>query len=285
MFKSEPFCALTAGETIDGRMIEQQDIDDAAETYDPKFYNARINSNHNHSEYSTRLGSVLSAEARGPELWLEIKPNSHLLRNIEYGQLLHTSAELRRNFRGTGKTYLKGLAMTDEPASVGTTEMHLSSTSNDKDTLIVAGNTVSTEHFSEKPADELTLIQKITNLLSRADKFDKEQLSNQEESEEMSKKTEELLEQSIEQNKQTNLQLSKLVEHLSAEPEEAKAPEQKQDSEQAEENKEVTELKGQVENLSTQVSSLSETMVKLSGMTDEDERSLAGKNGQEKAYY
>ncbi|MGL6026808.1 MAG: GPO family capsid scaffolding protein, partial [Vibrio sp.] len=96
MFKSEPICILKAGPTIDGRNIPQKVIDDIAETYDPKHYTARINDDH--CVWSAKGGSVLSVEKRGDELWAEIKPNSHLLRNIENGQLLHTSCEYIENF-------------------------------------------------------------------------------------------------------------------------------------------------------------------------------------------
>lgn len=124
MFHSKPICILTAGATIDGRFIEQKVIDDIAATYDPEQYNARINAN-NHKR-SIRYGSVLSVEKRGNQLFAILQPNSALLETIEKGQLLHTACELDHDFAGTGKSYLTGLALTDEPISLGTTQMHLS---------------------------------------------------------------------------------------------------------------------------------------------------------------
>lgn len=124
MFHSEPICILTAGATIDGRFIEQKIIDDIAATYDPERYNARINAN-NHKR-SIRYGSVLSVEKRGNQLFAVLQPNSALLETIEKGQLLHTYCEVDPDFAGTGKSYLTGLALTDEPVSLGTTQMHLS---------------------------------------------------------------------------------------------------------------------------------------------------------------
>ncbi|MCY4641089.1 MAG: GPO family capsid scaffolding protein, partial [Gammaproteobacteria bacterium] len=41
------------------------------------------------------------------------------------GQRLHTSMELEPDFAGTGKAYLMGLAVTDEPASLGTSQLQL----------------------------------------------------------------------------------------------------------------------------------------------------------------
>ncbi|MGR5363596.1 GPO family capsid scaffolding protein [Vibrio mediterranei] len=284
MFKSEPICILKAGPTIDGRDIPQKIIDDIAETYDPKKYTARINEDH--SEWSWKGGSVLSVEKRDDELWAEIKPNSFLLRNIENGQLLHTSCEYLEDFANTGKAYLTGLAFTDKPASLGTTQVHLSAQPSEKDAVQVSTGQVLnyTEKLSKdsETQSERSLLTKLFNLLKNTPDGQEEQLSNQEESEEMSKKTEELLEQSIEQNKELNSQLGQLVTQLSAQSKQTETPEEgKADQE---ENKKVTELKGQVTELSGQVEKLSDQLEKLSKLTDEDERNPAGSGGEEDAY-
>ena len=275
MFKSEPICILTAGATIDGREISQGIIDDIAETYDPKRYTARINDDH--SEWSWKGGSVLSVEKRANELWGVIKPNSHLLRNIENGQLLHTSCEFYEDFAKTGKAYLTGLAFTDEPASLGTTQVHLSAKeASDKKVLVSTGHTLNIEQLSSQRSDDESLLRKLFNLLKSAPEAQEEQLSKQEESEEMSKETEELLKQSIEQNKELNSNLGALIEKLSVKekPEEQEQPE-------AQENTEVTELKGQVTELSSQLTELTE---KFSKITDEEERKLAGQDGEDDTY-
>ncbi|MBU2898050.1 GPO family capsid scaffolding protein [Vibrio hepatarius] len=284
MFKSEPICILKTGPTIDGRNIPQQVIDDIAETYDPKKYTARINEDH--SEWSWKGGSVLSVEKRDDELWAEIKPNSFLLRNIENGQLLHTSCEYLEDFANTGRAYLTGLAFTDKPASLGTTQVHLSAQLSEKDAVqISTGQMLNhSERLSQncESQKEHSLLQKFINLLKNEPDGYQEQLSNQEESEEMSKKTEELLEQSIEQNKELNTQLGQLVTQLSDQNE----PNEATDDAEAtpEENKEVTELKGRVTELSGQVDKLSGQLEKLSKLTDEGERNLAGSGGEEDAY-
>ena len=274
MFHSEPICILTAGKTADKRDIEQQVIDDIAETYDPKYYTARINEDH--SKWSWKGGSVLSAEKRGDELWAVIKPNSHLLRNIENGQLLHTSCEFERDFAGSGKAYLTGLAFTDEPASLGTTQVHLSKNSKDSNREYVStGHTLNAEHFSQQNEDnDDSLFQKFKGWLKREDHT--EQLSTHED-DEMSKETEELLKQSIEQNQQLNNNVSQLVEQLSKQT----PPEEPEEPKKPEANQEVTELKGQVEQLSSQVSELTE---KFNKTTDEGERKLAGQDGEDEVY-
>lgn len=278
MFKSEPICVLTAGPTVDGRNIPQKVIDDIAETYNPKTYTARLNEDH--SFWSWKGGSVLSVEARGSELWAVIKPNSHLLRNVENDQLLHTSCEYVEDFAGTGKAYLTGLAFTDSPASLGTTQVHLSANQSDeKKVLVCTGNTLSVEQLSTQSGDDSTLLHKIFNLLTANKNAQIEQLSNQEESEQMSKETEELLKQSIEQNKELNTQLGALVTQLSKQN--TLREESANEPEQPEPNTEVAELKDQVSNLSTGLNELTEKFGKI---TDDEGRLLAGQGEDDTAY-
>lgn len=275
MFKSEPICILKAGPTIDGRDIPQKVIDDIADTYDPKKYTARINEDH--SEWSWKGGSVLSVEKRGDELWAEIKPNSYLLRNIENGQLLHTSCEYLEDFANTGKAYLTGLAFTDKPASLGTTQVHLSNRSEEKAVNVSTGQVLNhTEQLSHKDtsSEERSLIKKLFNLLKHVPEENEEQFSKQEESEEMSKETEELLKQSIEQNKQLNSQIGALVETLSAKH-------QGQEVKDEPQTPEVAPVEEKLEKLSAQVDALTN---KLSNITDEDNRTLAGQGGDDELY-
>jgi len=277
MFKSEPICILKAGPTVDGRDVPQQVVDDIAESYDPKKYNALINEEH--FQWSWKYGSVLSVEKRNDELWAVIKPNSMLLRTVENGQLLHTSVEYQEDFSKTGKSYLTGLALTDKPASLGTTQIQLSNKSDDK-TYVSTGQTVNLSSLSGQDPEqtEQGLFQQFKRWLKGEGHT--EQLSQQQEEDEMSKETEELLKQSIEQNKELNSKLGQLVTSLSTQ--------EKKDGDknepEAEGNKEVTELKGQVETLSTQFSELSGQLEKLSKLTDEDERQLAGEGDQEEPY-
>ncbi|USE04041.1 GPO family capsid scaffolding protein [Vibrio sp. SCSIO 43133] len=276
MFKSEPICILKAGPTVDGRNVPQQVIDDIADTYDPKKYNALINEEH--FQWSWKYGSVLSAEKRNDELWAVIKPNSMLLRTVENGQLLHTSVEYQEDFGETGKAYLTGLALTDNPASLGTTQIQLSNKSADK-TYVSTGQTVNLSTLSGQNPEqsEQGLFKQFKSWL-KGEGYS-EQLSQKQEPDEMSKKTEELLEQSIEQNKELSNQLGQLVTCLSAQS--------KQDGDQEtppEEGDEVTELKGQVENLSTQVGELKDQLQTLSKQTDEHDRKPAGSDGEETPY-
>ncbi|MCP9267831.1 GPO family capsid scaffolding protein [Xenorhabdus sp. XENO-1] len=124
-------CIATEGETVDGRVMESQWILDAAELYDPQLYTARIWPEHD--RLFGAMGEVLAVKAEHGEdgtlrLYAQLRPNYRLINANRDGQLLFTSVEftLDGNFRGTGKTYLEGLGVTDEPASVGTTRLQFS---------------------------------------------------------------------------------------------------------------------------------------------------------------
>jgi len=275
MFQSQPICILQAGTTIDGRVIEQKIIDEIAESYSPETYTARINEQH--YDWSYKFGSVLSVEKREDKLFAVIKPNSMLLRAVEQGQLLHTSCEYFEQFSDTGKAYLTGLALTDSPASLGTTQIHLSSKDDGK-VQVQSNFTIKSEQFSKQDSeDDASLFQKFKNWLSG--ETPTEQFSQQEEEDEMSKETEELLKQSVEQNKELSSQLGTLIEHLSSQ----NKPDGESETEELEvtENKEVTELKGQVQELSSKVTELTTT---LSQITDDGGRRLAGQDSEEDSY-
>lgn len=120
----------TAGNTIDGRVISEQDLIDADETYDRDEYTAVLNSDHALSWYGnfgtvhqTRLGKDKKDRTI---LQGKIAPNFRLIEMNRNGQRLFFSMELEDDFAGTGKTYLSGLAMTDSPASLGTSMLKFS---------------------------------------------------------------------------------------------------------------------------------------------------------------
>ena len=278
MFQSKPICILKAGPTIDGRNIEQKIIDDIAETYNPKLYNARINEDH--WQYGPKLGDVLSVEKRTDELWAVLKPNSRLLSNIERDQLLHTSCEFYPDFASSGRAYLSGLAMTDEPASLGTTQVHLSANS-DKckgQESLSSGATVSLEMLSGKEHSDQeikTLLSKIFSLFSGNQPASLSKKEDEEEEAEMSKELEVLLTKNTEQNEAVATALSSLanaVTKLSAGKEETVPPAEEEVPPDT-----TAELSKTVEALSAQMTALT---TKLSAMTDEDQRILAGEGGE-----
>lgn len=133
MLISTFFRVALEGDTIDGRTIERQHIEEMAATYDPlNTYNARVNMEHFQGLVPggpfDALGDVVALEAREESgknagklgLYAQIKPLPKLIEMTRAGQKLHTSIELFKNFARTGKAYLTGLAVTDTPASLGT---------------------------------------------------------------------------------------------------------------------------------------------------------------------
>ncbi len=133
-----------SGPTMDGRVIKPEWLTDMAETYDPKVYTAKIWIDH--MRY-TSYGSVqaLKAEKDGDvvRLFAKISPTRALLQmNQIWEEKLHFSIEPTEDFAKTGKCYLTGLGMTDEPASLGTDEMHFSKTPGRQYTARYAGEQV-----------------------------------------------------------------------------------------------------------------------------------------------
>ncbi|NWB99073.1 GPO family capsid scaffolding protein [Pseudomonas gingeri] len=127
----------TSGTTADGREILPQELRDIAETYKASRYTAVIWCDHERWQgshgtvYAVRL--VEEGEDLEPgqiALEAQLKPNDRLLFLNDQGQKLFTSIEITPNFSGSGKAYLTGLAVTDEPASLGTQELYFSKRTN-----------------------------------------------------------------------------------------------------------------------------------------------------------
>lgn len=135
--KTEFVCIATAGATVDGREISPQDLRDIAETYNPETYTALIW--WEHYRFFGNLGQVLSVkveEGEKTKLYAELRPTAELLEFNQAGQKVFTSIEIMPNFAKTGKAYLGGLAVTDSPASTGTTQLNFSS-KGIKDELVI----------------------------------------------------------------------------------------------------------------------------------------------------
>jgi hypothetical protein len=130
-----------SGPTMDGREIEPQWLIDAAETYDPGTYTAVIWIDH--FRFYGNMGKVveLKQEKDGDvvSLYAKLQPNEWLLSYNKDKQKLFTSMELTPDFAKSGRCYLSGLAVTDIPSSLGTTELHFSHRKQNPDNLILCG--------------------------------------------------------------------------------------------------------------------------------------------------
>lgn len=122
-------CIATEGETVDKRELTRKMLIDAAETYDPENENPALLWPE-HERCFGNAGEVLEVDwseddAGRVKLFARLCPSTDLIRANRDGQLLFTSVELTPdgNYRSTGRYYLEGLGVTNEPASVGTTRM------------------------------------------------------------------------------------------------------------------------------------------------------------------
>ncbi|MBD1582790.1 GPO family capsid scaffolding protein [Pseudoalteromonas sp. S16_S37] len=139
-----PLAIAAVGLTVDGREITEKDINDIVETYSPKKYGARINIDH-YADWSGwkaealssvklnggMLGDVIEVSTSKNEdgvqvLYAILAPNASFVLLNQADQHVYFSIERDRNFQGTGKTYLTGLAVTDYPASTYTSRAKFS---------------------------------------------------------------------------------------------------------------------------------------------------------------
>ena len=163
----------TSGPTVDGREILPQELRDIAETYAPSKYTAVIWCEH--ERWSGSHGTVFAVrlveegddlEPGQIALEAQLKPNQKLLWLNDQGEKLFSSIEIWPNFAGTGKAYLTGLAVTDQPASLGTQELYFSQRTN-KATYYAASVELGALN-EEKPQGELAkLATMITSLFKR----------------------------------------------------------------------------------------------------------------------
>lgn len=122
------------GDTCDGRVISATDIQEMAETFDARVYGCRINLEHLKGILPegpfSRYGDVVELKSEKIDddsvlngklaLFAKITPTDDLIAMNKKLQKVYTSMEIQPNFANSGKCYLVGLAVTDDPASLGT---------------------------------------------------------------------------------------------------------------------------------------------------------------------
>ncbi|WP_299580897.1 GPO family capsid scaffolding protein [uncultured Microbulbifer sp.] len=150
----------TSGSVVDGsddgRYIKKEWLEDMAETYNTKVFTAKLWPEHRRY-YSGGTVLALKVEpATEPELKGEIQlfgiisPDDWLVSANRSGEYTFPSIELGENYRGTDKFYLKGLGVTDSPASAGIQELHFSSKDGDQSARIFSGHQFNLSDSLEK---------------------------------------------------------------------------------------------------------------------------------------
>ncbi|MFH0274902.1 GPO family capsid scaffolding protein [Vibrio jasicida] len=121
----------TAGDTVDGRVIDEKWLKQLVKNYSTDKYVAVINLNHWNPKWYGTYGKVLSVKLTKNDegkvcVAANIEPNQKLI-DIAREEILFTSMEIDPDFQKSGEAYLIGLAVTPKPASVGTEQISFSS--------------------------------------------------------------------------------------------------------------------------------------------------------------
>lgn len=197
--KAKRFRIAVEGATTDGRVISRDWISQMAKNYNPEMYGARVNMEHIRGYAADsafrRFGDVTAVEAEeiddGPlkgklALYGWIDPTPDLVELTKARQKIYTSIEINPEFADTGEAYLVGLAVTDDPASLGTEILSFSATAKanplasrkqDKDNLFTAAEETVIE-FEEVAEPTPSLMARITAMFTGQKKASGEQFAD-----------------------------------------------------------------------------------------------------------
>nr|WP_314575363.1 GPO family capsid scaffolding protein [uncultured Neisseria sp.] len=153
-----------SGETADGRTISSKELQEMADQYDPEIYGARINLEHMNflfPDFAGGYGDVVELKA---EPWAKDETKTALLAKLniteslqklwDSGQKIYTSMEITPRFADTKKAYLTGLAITDTPASLGTTANYTAAKNKAEEKIFTAYRPTETQEIAmTKPQD------------------------------------------------------------------------------------------------------------------------------------
>ena len=197
---SKWFVVATEGATTDGRTINRTWIEQMAANYDPKKYGARVNLEHikwrymwNDDPHSKCYGDVVGLKteenAEGKlQLLAQIDPTDDLIKLNRDRQKIYTSIECDPNFADTGEAYLVGLAVTDNPASLGTEMLvfsagasanPLNNRKEKAENLFTAAIETKLDFEGWDGLDHPSIFTKIKSLFAKKEKSDDERFADQ----------------------------------------------------------------------------------------------------------
>jgi hypothetical protein len=139
------FRVAVEGATVDGRTIQRQWLTEAAKNFNASVRGARVWVEHLRSMWAdspfSAQGDVIALKAEeikdGPltgkmALFAAIKPLPELVELNKRGKKIYTSIEIEPKFADTGEAYMTGLAVTDDPASLGVEVLKFNARANPK---------------------------------------------------------------------------------------------------------------------------------------------------------
>ncbi|WP_272691669.1 MULTISPECIES: GPO family capsid scaffolding protein [Providencia] len=196
--KSKPVRLCVEGATTDGRKVQRQWLTDIEKNYDKNVYGARINMEHMNYSWMPRYGDVesvyteeISEGALKGKLALYgvLTPTDSLIEMNKKRQKVYTSVEINPNFSDMNGAYLVGLAVTDNPASLGTSMLEFSAGTDktpafserkqDKDNVFTAAEETSIEFTEEENKPEKTsLKERVMAMFSRERKRNDAELND-----------------------------------------------------------------------------------------------------------
>jgi len=197
--KAKRFRIGVEGATTDGRNIERSWLEQMAANYDPAVYTAVINMEHikgyTPDSPFRRFGVVDALDTEEVQdgmlkgklgLFATITPSDDLIDMTGKMQKLFTSMEISLKFADTDAPYLIGLAVTDDPASLGT-EMLAFSASAEKNPLanrkqhpdnLFTAATETVIELEEVPEEKPALFTRIKAMFARQKQTDDDRFSD-----------------------------------------------------------------------------------------------------------
>lgn len=182
---SKWFRVAVEGKTVDGRIIAKHRIQEMAKSYNRDVYGARVWVEHLRgwladSQFSAK-GDVLELKAEEIAegelagkfaLFAKIQPLQELADMVNAGKKIFTSIEIQPEFPTTGEAYMVGLAVTDEPASIGTEVLEFSAKKRGEDANLLSVQTEVELEFEEIPdeesEDKTPIMERVKALFSRS---------------------------------------------------------------------------------------------------------------------
>jgi len=182
------------GETIDGRKITRDQIQQMADNYNAKEkHGARIWLDHFRSYfpdgYFQPQGDVLETKAEEGEdgklgLYGLLNPLDSLLELNHDGKKVYTSIEMDPDYCGSGEAYLTGLAATDNPSVGGTDYLNwFSARTKDDETKMFSAFLEIDDNFGfEKAEEKPSLFSRISAMFTKTSEDNDARFSDHEQS-------------------------------------------------------------------------------------------------------